>query len=240
MCANDWGRIPYPSVPSRCMHRNKKAFSVHDEDRFQRYLMDALAGKAKMQGKQMYPHELVRAMSRSQKEDLVAEVQWKVILEDLRQQGSLSNSVALCDVSGSMSGVPMEVSIALGLILSELCDGPFHNMVITFHEQPSFHEVQGKTFRERVRNLAGASWGGSTDFSAAMDLILKMALAENVPQSEMPDKLFVFSDMQFNEADQLQDQPPKCRGQVQGGWIRSPSPGLLECSSQYRRLPCLG
>jgi len=201
MCANDWGHIPYPSVPSRCMHRSKKAFAKHDEDRFQKYLMDAVAGKAKMQGKQMYPHELVQSVQRSRGEDLVAEVQWKVILDALREQGSLSRSVALSDVSGSMSGTPMDVSIALGLVLSELCDGPFHNMVITFEETPRFHEVQGDSFQQRVRSLANAPWGGSTDFLAAMDLILEMAKQENVPQSEMPDKLFVFSDMQFNQAD---------------------------------------
>jgi len=95
----------------------------------------------------------------------------------------------------------MDVSIALGLVLSELCDGPFHNMVITFEETPRFHEVQGDSFQQRVRSLANAPWGGSTDFLAAMDLILEMAKQENVPQSEMPDKLFVFSDMQFNQAD---------------------------------------
>merc|ERR1712137_541169 len=201
MCANDWGHIPYPSVPSRCMHRSKKSFAQHDEDRFQQYLRDAIAGKAKMQGKQMYPHELVKSVRSSRGEDLVAEVQWKVILDDLKQQGSLSKSVALSDVSSSMNGTPMEVSIALGLLLSELCDGPFHNMVITFETTPRFHNVEGNSFQERVRNLANAPWGGSTNFQAAMDLILQMAKDENVPQSEMPDKLFVFSDMQFNQAD---------------------------------------
>ena len=37
------------------------------------------------------------------------ELQWKSYVNNLKQSGSLSNALAVCDVSGSMSGQPMEV-----------------------------------------------------------------------------------------------------------------------------------
>jgi len=201
MCANDWQHIPYSTVPSRCMDRNKVSFVTHDEDRFQKFLMAAMSGKAKLQGKQMYPHELTRQLMRASKRDLVVECQWKSIMDDIKEKGGLEKAIVLSDVSGSMSGTPMEVSIALGLLISELSSGPFHDMIITFHENPTFHHVTGSNLLERVKNVARMDWGGSTNFQAALELVLEMAKKENVPQEDMPDKLFVISDMQFDQAD---------------------------------------
>ena len=200
MCANEWDNIPYSTVPSRCMFRCKKAFKKHDEDRFQKFLLDAAMGKVKLQGKQMYPHELVKVFMRGG-EDLVTECQWKSMMDGLKEQGSLEKAIVLSDVSGSMSGTPMEVAIALGLVISEVSSGPFNNMIITFESNPKFHHVQGDSLHSRVKDVMRMSWGGSTDLQKAMDLILQMAIDNNVPQSDMPDKLFIISDMQFNQAD---------------------------------------
>jgi len=201
MCANEWDNIPYSTVPSRCMNRNKFAFIKHDEDRFEKFLMAAMAGKAKLQGKQMYPHELVSQLMRASKRDLVVECQWKSIMQGIKEMGSLSKSIVLSDVSGSMSGTPMEVSIALGLLISEVSGGPFRDMIITFESNPKFHHVKGENLFDRVKEVMRMSWGGSTNFQAALKLILDLAKAENVPQADMPDKLFVISDMQFDQAD---------------------------------------
>ena len=37
------------------------------------------------------------------------ELQWKSYVSNLKASGVLSNALAVCDVSGSMSGQPMEV-----------------------------------------------------------------------------------------------------------------------------------
>ena len=37
------------------------------------------------------------------------ELQWKSYVSNLKESGTLSNALAVCDVSGSMSGQPMEV-----------------------------------------------------------------------------------------------------------------------------------
>lgn len=43
-------------------------------------------------------------------------------------------------------------------------------------------------------------WHGSTDVNAAFDLILKRACDSKIPQEQMIETLFIFSDMQFDEA----------------------------------------
>ena len=38
------------------------------------------------------------------------QLQWESYVRKLKESGTLSNALAVCDVSGSMSGLPMEVS----------------------------------------------------------------------------------------------------------------------------------
>lgn len=52
----------------------------------------------------------------------------------------------------------------------------------------------------QVRDLQGADWGMSTDMDAVFKLILDRALAAKLPPDDMLDTLFIFSDMQFDEA----------------------------------------
>ena len=112
----------------------------------------------------------------------------------------LSRVVPMADVSGSMSGTPMLVSIALGILASEVTHESFRHKVLTFHERPRWHDLSGETsFVQKVLNLAQADWGGSTDFYAAMQLIADVVREKKLGAGEIPD-LLVVSDMQFNEA----------------------------------------
>jgi len=201
MTSNRWGEIEYSHVPSRCMNLNRKAFNKHDEERFTKFLEDVKAGKSSIKGKQMFPHELVKTYFDNAEVDEVLELQWKTIIDDVRKNVSMSDSLVLSDVSGSMSGTPMEVSVALGLLISEVTAPPFTNMVITFHENPTFHVVQGDTLKARVQHLRGAAWGGTTNFRAVFDLILSRAKQFKLPPAAMPKRIFVISDMQFDTAD---------------------------------------
>jgi len=92
------------------------------------------------------------------------------------------------------------VSIALGILVSEVTHESFRDKVLTFAEKPGWHDLRGKTsFVEKTQSLAKANWGGSTDFYAAMKLIAKVVRRQNLRADEIPD-LLVISDMQFNEA----------------------------------------
>ena len=113
---------------------------------------------------------------------------------------NLGKLVALVDVSGSMSGTPMEVAIALGILVSELAAPSFRDRVLTFESVPNWVDLSSHTsIRDKVRACQKAPWGGSTDFEAACERILGAAEAAKLLPDEVPD-LIVFSDMQFDEA----------------------------------------
>jgi len=112
----------------------------------------------------------------------------------------LSRLVCMADVSGSMSGTPMHVAIALGVLVSEVCHPAFRDKVLTFSEDPRWHQLQpGAAFVDKVQSLQSAHWGGSTDFAKAMRKIAELVSAQRLEQHDVPD-LLVVSDMQFDEA----------------------------------------
>jgi hypothetical protein len=99
-----------------------------------------------------------------------------------------------------MAGQPMLVSVGLGIYMAERIEGFFKNHFITFEASPSLLQVQGSSLTERVLNVMRAPWGGNTNLQAAFDLILNAAVANKVPKKEMPDVLYILSDMQFDKA----------------------------------------
>ena len=69
---------------------------------------------------------------------------------------NLGKLVALVDVSGSMSGTPMEAAIALGILVSELAAPTFRDRVLTFESVPTTGSTCRRT-RASVTRCARAS-----------------------------------------------------------------------------------
>ena len=109
--------------------------------------------------------------------------------------------VPMIDVSGSMGGEPMEVAIALGILVSEINHVAFRDRFITFETQPSWVNLSGiSSITDKVSVTQRAGWGGSTNIMAAFDRIIEVVREHKLPASEIPD-LIVFSDMQFDQAE---------------------------------------
>ena len=170
----------------------------------------------KVCGKVLLPHELVSQLLKksliSRDESLVYDAQWQKIIEGVLETTSkflgtdaplginFGKLLALVDVSGSMAGTPMEVSIALGILVSMTSDPAWRDRFITFHERPSWVNLAGYTsLHDKVKATASSPWGGSTNFEAAFEMILQSAISARLTPEQIPD-LIVFSDMQFNQA----------------------------------------
>jgi len=136
-------------------------------------------------------------------DDLTIEAQWVDLRERLKESGSLGNFVPMVDVSGSMSGIPMIVSIALGILVTECAHPAFQNRFLTFDSTPEWHVLKsGWSLREKVHSAAAAPWGGSTNFFLALKMILDACKNGNVPAKVVQEMTFcIFSDMQFDHAD---------------------------------------
>uniref|UniRef100_A0A452ZN20 TROVE domain-containing protein n=1 Tax=Aegilops tauschii subsp. strangulata TaxID=200361 RepID=A0A452ZN20_AEGTS len=199
MSAQRWSELPYTRVASVAMRRYKSLFKKHDEERFDKYLEDVEAGKAKIAAGALLPHEIAAAAYRGQ-DDNVSELQWRRMVDDLRSKGSLRNCISVCDVSLSMSGTPMEVCIALGVLTSELSEEPWAGKVITFSENPEIHLIKGKTLRQKMDFVRRMHWAGSTNFQGVFDQILRTAVEASLAPEKMIRTVFVYSDMEFNMA----------------------------------------
>lgn len=197
MCEKKLGVVEYDKVPSVAMKKYRKAFEKRDKVRFEEYLAAVKRGEKTIKAGQVYPHDLVRVYTEgmSVKEDEVVEAQWREIKKKVDEVGAFKDSLVVCDVSGSMSGTPMEVAVALGLL------GMRDRRLITFSEKPEIHLVKGETLRDQVFNVKGMKWGTSTNFDAVMDIALGMCIgADRGAGVSAIKRIFVFSDMQFDQA----------------------------------------
>lgn len=194
----EWEKIDYSHVPAIAMKNLRNAFIKHDEERFQEYLRSVERGEAKINTGTLYPYQMVSKYMHGGSLDQTLEVMWKDFVSKVRAKGTLKNVVPVCDVSGSMGGLPLEVCISLGLMLSEINTGAFANKVFTFHERPTLFTVQGETLLERVECLQRAPWGGNTNFQATVDLLLQELKKTGSTEQHT---IVVFSDMQFDMAD---------------------------------------
>lgn len=80
---------------------------------------------------------------------------------------------------------------------------PLNGAMITFHETPTLVTLPdlNASLAEKVNAAKRMPWGRSTNFQAAIDLILQIAEGTGLNADDMPEVMFVFSDMQFNSAD---------------------------------------
>ncbi|XVF13511.1 hypothetical protein REPUB_Repub08aG0214200 [Reevesia pubescens] len=199
--ANRWDSIPYNRVASVAMKFYKENFLKHDNERFSKYLEDVEAGKSTIAAGALLPHEIIASLNDSTHDGgQVAELQWRRMVNDLLQKEKLRNCMAVCDVSGSMRGTPMVVSVALGVLVSELSQEPWKGKLITFSENPELQSVEGKNLKEKTDFVRHMDWGMNTDFQKVFDLILKVAVQGKLKPEQMIKRLFVFSDMEFDQA----------------------------------------
>ncbi|CAA7018376.1 unnamed protein product [Microthlaspi erraticum] len=199
MGASDWESLPYNRVASVAMKTYKEFFLKHDQERFQKFLEDARAGKTKVAAGAVLPHEIIRDLD-GEDGGQVAELQWQRMVDDLKTKGSLTNCIAVSDVSGSMIGDPMEVSVALGLLVSELSEEPWKGKMITFSKNPELQFVTGNDLRSKTSFVRRMQWNMNTDFQKVFDLILRVAVEGRLKPVDMIKRIFVFSDMEFDQA----------------------------------------
>lgn len=203
MCAQQWDEINYEQVPSLAMKKYKKCFTLHDRINYTNYLYQVSTGEKKMNVARLMPHEIVKnydIFENYNTDDDAVNTQWDEFIRQTREKGTFQNSLAIVDVSRSMSGLPITVSVGLGLLIAELNTGSFHNKWMTFSKNPVLEELNGDTLADKINNMDKYNWSMNTDLIKAFKTILSHAKLFNTPQEQMPKTLFILSDMQFDKA----------------------------------------
>lgn len=226
MSAGQWDRVTYERVPSVCMNRNKKNFIAHDRERFTQYLEAVRGGKASIASGALMPHDLVRQAMEASHRAMIAsalggeteefmehhdadietvELQWRSYVDKLKKSGAVVAALPICDVSGSMTMElrhvrPIDVAIGLSILVAEATEPPFDGLVCTFSSDPELVPIRlADSLVDKVRALLGLNFGMSTNLQRVFDLILQRAEASNLPTHKMIRRLFVFSDMEFDQ-----------------------------------------
>jgi hypothetical protein len=227
MCGKTWAQISPEAVPGRCLKIHDAAFLNEptkkqkargdelrfpdDEDRmecrahFQEFVEGLKAGTKKAHGANVVlPHELVvktEDYTTSADQHTIIQAQWDAIREETVKGGGLGKSVAMCDFSGSMHGTPMEISKALGILISEITHPAFRDHILTFDATPQWHSFVGKkTLKAKLASIKGCGQGLNTDFYKACKCIIERMVQNKVPVGEEPEDLIVITDMGFDAA----------------------------------------
>lgn len=201
MCQREWSAIEYQKVPSKAIGKYARAFGRQDGERFTAFKQKVENGEAKINAGAVYPYDVVHLLSR---DALLAEVQWKALPDYVN--GSDERAICVVDVSASMdstiggtSVTCMDVAISLGIYTSERLQGVFKDTIITFTDNPKIMKFkEGASLAERVRQSM-TDVGYSTNLEGVYDAILKAAVSNNVSEDQMPTKVLMISDMQFNQ-----------------------------------------
>lgn len=193
MSAKKWEEINYSAVPSQASRIYKNAFKKHDEERYEKFIEKATKGEVKINASTLYPYQIYNSVNNDYSETL--EALWNQ-LPDYTQG---KNALVVADTSGSMCGDPMSVSVSLALYFAERNKGQFKDYFISFSEQPKLHKVVGKNLRDKMRSIQLGDVA-NTDIQKVFELILNTGLQNSVPQEEMPETIYIISDMEFDEA----------------------------------------
>ena len=221
MSAGEWDKIEFDKIPSRAGLIYKNAFARHDIERqkagARTYENFAKDETTTVNAKALYPYECVAEAMKAMNTGcgwgysrtniplddtnrLMVNKYWDN-LADYFHNASF-NGMAIVDTSGSMcradAAAPLNVAISLGMYCAEKAKGPFAGHFITFSSNPTFVEVEGVDFCDKVVRMSNADWGGSTNVEAAFDLMLKTAIDNGCTQDEIPQNLIIISDMEFN------------------------------------------
>lgn len=204
MCQKEWNTIDFSKVPSVASARYQKAFGRNAPEKYSEYLSKLesddpeVRETVKINADTLFPHDVVRSFRDGNVR--AAEQQWKA----LPNYAGSKKILPIVDVSGSMDTPvagkirALDISLGLGLYLSEKQTSAFKDFIVTFDTNPKMFELTAQSTNAKLQQLARAPWGGSTDLYAAMELVLSHAIKNNVAKEDMPEFLLVISDMEFN------------------------------------------
>lgn len=214
-CGNRWGEIDYNKVSSGANIRYTEAFKKHDGERYLEHCNKALDvannPDVKMHASVLYPHEIWEKYAKVQSywdsiQTLSVDISLEALWENLADLGDCGNTMVVVDGSGSMvskcafSNVkPINISRSLGVYFAERCKGEFHNILMEFSRRPKLIDLNGcKTLRDKIVEMHKYNDCSNTDIEAVFMLILQTAVNAHMKQSDLPDRILIVSDMEFD------------------------------------------
>ncbi len=197
----------YEKQPSKALYKYRAAFLKNDNDRYNDFLTKAETEPSVMHTGTLTPYDVVSSvMSKGRSVYGITEAErhsMDVTWRSLEDYAGSENALAVVDGSGSMywsytKYLPAAVAQSLGIYFAEHNKGAFKGHFITFSANPKLVEIKGRDIVEKVKYCMSYNECANTDISRTFDLILKTAVQHKVNQEDMPEKLYIISDMEFD------------------------------------------
>lgn len=203
---NKFEDIDYSKLTSKALNKYKKCFARKDAERFTQFLEDVKKGKKKINTSTLYPYDIARQyyidyasggyrITEPGNEDYL-ETAWKNLNNVFQEKKN--NALVVADTSASMMGQPMWVCLSLAVYIAERNKGLFHNSFIKFSRTPKVIKLRGNSLLSKLQSVACDDFCGNTNLQAVFDVILDVAVANKIPQEDMPTSLIIVSDMEFD------------------------------------------
>lgn len=194
----------YGKQPSKAMLKYRRAFWRNDEERYKAFLEKVQKGEAVMHTGTLAPYDIIKPIVQGRynkfddQERASLDTTWNA-QEDFTNG---ENALVVVDGSGSMYGWgdPCAAAVAqsLGIYFAERNTGHFKNHFITFSENPRLIEIKGKDIVDKVQYCMGYNECANTNIHKVFKLILNTAQKYNLPQAELPSRIYIISDMEFD------------------------------------------
>ena len=205
LSSNEWGAIEYDKIPSKAGLQYRNAFKRHDGERYEQFLEAVASGEKTINAGTLYPYEIVEKCSgyyygdEQPKDIKTLDAMWNALPNYFEGNDGVRGMV-VADVSGSMTGRPMDVSVSLAIYTAENNTGPFAGKYITFTARPKLVTVKEGSIADKVQQVMRTDVGYNTDVKAVFDMILSTAQNASLTQEDLPTHLYMVSDMEFDSA----------------------------------------
>ena len=212
MSSDNWAAIDYETVPSKANLNYNKAFLRHDTERRQAFLSALKTGEAKINASVANPCDIVnkymnlngRWYGLPQRADDTLEGMWKALPDMIPDDKGM---LVVCDCSGSMeSGIGgntnmrcIDVAMSLAIYCADHLKGAFANKYITFSADPHIVRFgENDTLCQKLVKTLACQDCSNTNLEKVFDLILKTAIDNHSPQSDLPERILIVSDGEFD------------------------------------------
>ncbi len=194
----------YEKQPSKALFKYRKAFIRNDGERYSDFISKAVSEPSVMKTGSLTPYDIVNTVIKNRRgmaasERKVLDTTWNA-LENFVNSG---NTLAVVDGSGSMycscfATQPAAVAESLGIYFAERNKGAFANCFITFSANPRLVEIKGADIFEKVQYCMSYNECSNTNIEKTFNLILNTAVKNRLKQKDMPSRLIIISDMEFD------------------------------------------
>lgn len=212
MSSDNWAAIDYETVPSKANLNYNKAFLRHDTERRKAFLEALSTGEAKINASVANPCDIVnkymnmnsRWYALPSMPDATLEGMWNALPDMIPDDKGM---LVVCDCSGSMqSGIGgntnmrcIDVAMSLAIYCADHLKGAFANKYITFSADPHIVRFgENDTLCQKLIRTLACQDCSNTNLEKVFDLILKTAIDNHSPQSDLPERILIVSDGEFD------------------------------------------